>query len=189
MFRPLSCAVILVLATAVVAASGGQTPSLAPVRTPDVIFIPSTDAVVDAMLKIAKVTRQDVVYDLGCGDGKIVIAAAKQYGARGVGIDIDPERIKEANEKAKAAGVTDKVRFVVGDIFSEDVTFSDATVVALYLLPSLNERLRPRLWRDLPPGTRVVSNSFDMGKAWPPEKTQQVGDRWIYFYTIPGRGR
>ena len=154
-------------------------------RPPDVIFIPSSDAVVDAMLEMASVTRRDIVYDLGCGDGKIVIAAAKRYGARGVGIDIDPERIKEANENAKAAGVTDKVRFAVGDIFSESVTFSDATVVTLYLLPSLNERLRPRLWRDLKPGTRVVSNSFSMSAAWPPEKTRQVDDRWIYFWTIP----
>jgi len=156
-------------------------------RQPDVIFIPSTDAVVDAMLKMAKVTRADVVYDLGCGDGKIVIAAAKQYGARGVGIDIDPDRIKEANENAQAAGVTDKVQFILGDIFSEDVKFNDATVVMLYLLPSLNERLRPRLWRDLKPGTRVVSNSFSMSELWPPEKTEQVGDRWIYFWTIPPR--
>ena len=160
-----------------------------PARQPDVIFVPSPDAVVDAMLKIAKVTRTDLVYDLGCGDGKIVIAAAKQYGARGVGIDIDPQRIKEANDKAKAAGVTDKVRFVLGDIFSDDVTFNDATVVTLYLLPSLNERLRPRLWRDLKPGTRVVSNSFSMSEKWPPEKTQQIGDRWIYFWTIPQSAR
>jgi SAM-dependent methyltransferase len=171
------------------AVPAGLTSSQQPVRQPDVIFIPSSDAVVDAMLKIAKVTRADLVYDLGCGDGKIVIAAAKQYGARGVGIDIDPQRIKEANDKAKAAGVTDKVRFVLGDIFSEDVTFSDATVVTLYLLPSLNERLRPRLWRDLKPGTRVVSNSFSMSEKWPPEQTQQVGDRWIYFWTIPSGAR
>ena len=138
------------------------------------------------MLEMANVTSRDVVYDLGCGDGKIVIAAARRYGARGVGIDIDPERIKEANENAKAAGVAGKVRFTVGDIFSDSVTFSDATVVTLYLLPSLNERLRPRLWHDLRPGTRVVSNSFSMSSAWPPEKTRQVGDRWIYFWTIPG---
>ena len=165
----------------------GLLPFAFQVRPPDVIFIPSTDAVVDAMLKIAHVGRADTVYDLGCGDGKIVIAAAKQYGAKGVGIDIDPDRIKDANAAARAAGVTDRVRFVLGDIFSEDVKFNDATVVTLYLLPSLNERLRPRLWRDLQPGTRVVSNSFAMGDAWPAQQTQQVGDRWIYFWTIPRR--
>jgi len=182
MFRPLALALaVLAGGTLLGAAARHQRPT----RPPDVIFIPSSDAVVDAMLKMANVTSRDVVYDLGCGDGKIVIAAAKRYGARGVGIDIDPERIKEANAKAKVAGVTGKVRFLVGDIFSEDVTFKDATVVTLYLLPSLNERLRPRLWRDLKPGTRVVSNSFSMGETWPAEKTQQVGDRWIYFWTIP----
>src|SRR5207245_2654970 len=129
-----------------------------------------------------KVTRNDIVYDLGCGDGKIVIAAAKRYGARGVGIDIDPQRIEEANQKAREAGVGGRVRFMLGDIFSDDVKISDATVVTLYLLPSLNERLRPKLWRELKPGTRVVSNSFDMSAAWPPEKTQQVGETWIYFW-------
>jgi ubiquinone/menaquinone biosynthesis C-methylase UbiE len=130
-----------------------------------------------------------VVYDLGCGDGKIVITAARRYGARGVGIDIDPQRIQEANEKATAAGVAQKVRFTLGDIFADDVKIGDATVVTLYLLPSLNERLRPKLWRELKPGTRVVSNSFSMGDSWPPDKTQQVEDTWIYFWTIPKPAR
>lgn len=165
------------------------TPSAAqrPARPPDVIFVPSTDEVVDAMLKIAKVTSHDVVYDLGCGDGRIVIAAARQYGARGVGIDIDPELVTNATQNARRAGVSDKVHFLVGDIFSDDVKIGEATVVTLYLLPSLNERLRPKLWRELKPGMRVVSNSFAMGEAWPAEKTQQVGDRWIYYWTIPKR--
>ena len=156
-----------------------------PARPPDVIFVPSSDQVVDAMLKLAKVTKDDVVYDLGSGDGKIVIAAAKQYGARGVGVDIDPDLVANATQNARRAGVNDKVRFIVGDIFSDEVKIGDATVVTLYLLPSLNERLRPKLLRELKPGARVVSNSFAMGAAWPAEKTQQVGDYWIYFWTIP----
>jgi SAM-dependent methyltransferase len=158
----------------------------APARPPDVIFVPSSDEAVAAMLELAHVTRQDVVYDLGCGDGKIVIAAARRYGARGVGIDIDPARIEEANANARKAGVTDRVTFRIGDIFSDDVHFGDATVVTLYLLPSLNERLRPKLWRELRPGTRVVSNSFGMGQAWTPDATRQAGNYWVYLWTVPG---
>jgi ubiquinone/menaquinone biosynthesis C-methylase UbiE len=176
-----------VLALALAAA--GEIVQAGQLRKPDVVFIASSDAVVDAMLKIANVTRNDVVYDLGCGDGKIVITAARRYGARGVGIDIDPQRIHEANEKARAAGVSQRVHFTLGDIFADDVKIGDATVVTLYLLPSLNERLRPKLWRELKPGTRVVSNSFTMGNSWPPEKTQQVEDTWIYFWTIPKPAR
>lgn len=162
-------------------------PTQKPIRPPDVVFIPSTDAVVDAMLKLAKVTRADVVYDLGCGDGKIVITAAERYGARGVGIDIDPARISEANANARAAHVSDRVRFILGDLFDERIPIRDATVVALYLLPELNQRLRPRLLRELRPGTRVVSNSFDMGSAWPPDRTERVGNFTIYLWTIPQR--
>ena len=162
-------------------------PQQKPVRPPDVIWLPTEDPVVTAMLKLAEVTKDDVVYDLGCGDGRIVIAAAKQFGARGVGIDIDPERIKEANAAAVRAGVADRVKFVVGDLFDPAVRISDASVVALYLLPSLNARLRPRLQAELKPGTRVVSNAFSMGDAWPPEKTEQVGDSVIYRWVI-GKG-
>ena len=158
-----------------------------PARPPDVIFVPTPDAVVRQMLTLAAVSRTDVVYDLGCGDGRIVIAAATRYGARGVGIDLDPERIQEANRLARQAGVSTRVSFVVGDIFSDDVKIGDATVVALYLLPSLNARLRPKLWRDLKPGTRVVSNSFGMGEAWPPITTRQVGDYWVYVWKTPGK--
>jgi SAM-dependent methyltransferase len=159
-------------------------PQQTPVRRPDVIWLPTDDPVVTAMLKLANVTKDDVVYDLGCGDGRIVIAAAKQFGARGVGIDIDPERIKEANAAADRAGVTRRVTFVVGDLFDPAFKISDATVVALYLLPSLNAKLRPRLQSELKPGTRVVSNAFSMGDAWPPEKTEQVGDSVIYGWVI-----
>jgi SAM-dependent methyltransferase len=161
--------------------AGQQTP---PLRPPDVRFVPTRDDVVSGMLELAKVTSSDVVYDLGCGDGKIVIAAALKYGARGVGIDIDPERIKEANQNAQNAGVADKVRFILGDIFDPTITISDATVVTLFLLPRLNLQLRPRLWKDLKPGTRVVSNSFDMGD-WTPETTRQFGNYTVYFWTIP----
>ena len=158
-----------------------------PARPPDVVFVPSTDAVVDAMLTIANVTKDDVVYDLGCGDGRIVVTAAKKYGARAVGIDIDPARIREARARAAAAGVTAKVTFILGDLFDAKIRISDATVVTLFLLPSLNQKLKPRLQRELRPGSRVVSNSFDMGPDWPAEKTQQVDAFYVYLWTIPKR--
>ena len=145
-------------------------------------YVPTPDEVVDKMLKMAKVTSKDVVYDLGCGDGRIVITAAKQYGARGVGIDLNPQRIKEANENAKKAGVTDKVKFMVGDLFKAD--FGEASVVTLYLLPQVNVQLRPQLWRQLKVGTRVVSHNYDMGPEWPPEKTESMDGRVIYYWTI-----
>jgi len=158
-----------------------------PVRRPDIYWVPTQDPVVDGMLKLAKVSKADVVYDLGCGDGKIVIAAARQYGARGVGIDIDPQRIKEANENAVKAGVTDKVKFVLGDIYDPAVKFDEATVVTLYLLQSLNEKLRPRLQAELKPGTRIVSNTFSMGTAWPEERKETINGTNIYFWTISGK--
>jgi cyclopropane fatty-acyl-phospholipid synthase-like methyltransferase len=161
-----------------------QTTTPAPQRRPDVIWVPTEDAVVTAMLKMASVTKDDVVYDLGCGDGRIVIAAARQFGARGVGVDIDPQRIAEAQAAADKAGVRDKVQFLVGDIFDPNLKIADATVVALYLLQSMNEKLRPRLQRELRKGARVVSNSFTMGEAWPAEKTQVVDNSPIYFWTI-----
>ena len=159
-------------------------PQQAPVRPPDVIWLPTENAIVTAMLKLAEVTKDDVVYDLGCGDGRIVIAAAKQFGARGVGIDIDPERIKEANAAAVRAGVSSRVKFIEGDLFDPAIKISDATVVALYLLPSLNARLRPRLQAELKPGTRIVSHAFSMGDAWIPEKTEQIGDSVIYRWVV-----
>ncbi len=155
-------------------------------RTPDVIWVPTQDPVVEAMLRLARVTKNDVVYDLGCGDGKIVIAAAKM-GARGVGVDIDPKRVEEANAAVNAAGVGDRVRIVHGDIFDPAIKISEASVVTLYLLPSLNVKLMPRLKSELKPGTRIVSNSFDMGDTWPAEKTETVGSYTVYFWTIPGR--
>jgi SAM-dependent methyltransferase len=159
-------------------------------RKPDVHFVPTPDEVVEKMLELAKVGKDDVVYDLGCGDGRIVITAAKKYGARGVGVDIDPQRIKESNENARIAGVTDRVKFLQQDLFEMD--FSEATVVALYLLPSLNLKLRPKLLRDLKPGSRIVSHAFDMGD-WKPEKVVTVPADFdqnltIYYWVVPAGG-
>jgi SAM-dependent methyltransferase len=164
------------------APQGAQAQAQPQLRTPDVIYVPTPQEVVDAMLKLAKVSKNDIVYDLGCGDGRIPVTAAKVYGARGIGIDIDPQRIKEANENAKAAGVTDKVQFKLADLFEEDI--SKATVVTLYLLPSLNLKLKPKLMKELRPGTRIVSHSFDMGD-WQPEQQMEVDGRRIFFWTIP----
>lgn len=154
---------------------------------PDVIYVPTPQAVVDAMLDLAQVTKDDTVYDLGSGDGRIVITAAKKYGARGVGIEIDPALVRTATENAAAAGVADRVRFVTGDLYAADI--SPATVVTLYLLQSINERLRPKLVRELRPGARVVSHVFNMGPEWPPQKSLTVGASPVYLWTIPERDR
>ncbi len=156
----------------------------APKRSPDVPYVPTPQEVVYGMLQLAEVNTGDVVYDLGCGDGRMVITAARKYGARGVGIDINPERIKEARENARKAGVTDKVTFLEQDLFTAN--FSEATVVTLYLLPSVNMKLRPRLLQELKPGSRVVSHSFDM-EDWKPDKTIQVNGRNVYYWVIPVR--
>jgi 2-polyprenyl-3-methyl-5-hydroxy-6-metoxy-1,4-benzoquinol methylase len=148
----------------------------------DVPYVPTPTAVVDAMLKVANVGKNDILYDLGSGDGRIVITAARSFGTRGVGIDIDPDRVKEANANAKTAGVTNRVRFLQQDIFQAD--FREATVVSLYLLPEINLKLRPQLFRQLKPGTRVVSHAFSMGD-WKPDKTLNVDGRDIYFWVIP----
>jgi Methyltransferase domain len=151
-------------------------------KTPDVVYVPTPQTVVDKMLEIAKVNKNDFVYDLGSGDGRLVITAAQKFGTQGIGIDIDPERIKEANANAKKAGVSDKVQFLQQDLFKSD--FSKATVVTLYLLPELNVKLRPQLFKQLKPGTRIVSHAFDMGD-WKPEKVVQVDGRTVYYWTIP----
>ena len=156
----------------------------APARTPDVIYVPTPEDVVEAMLNVAKVTKDDVVYDLGCGDGRIVVTAAKKHGASGVGIDIDPQRIKEARENVRQAGVADKVTILEADLFTTDI--SRATVVTLYLLPSLNRKLMPKLMAELKPGTRIVSHAFDMGD-WAPEQELEVNGRHVYYWTIPKR--
>ncbi len=168
--------------------------SAKPARAPDVPYVPTTEKAVQEMLKLADVKKSDVVYDLGCGDGRIVIAAAKTYGAHGVGIDINPERIKEARENAKKAGVEHLVRFQEADLFEAE--FRPATVVTLFLLSSVNLKLRPRLMEQLKPGTRLVSNTFDMGD-WKPEKEVNVGDsgeeeytglsKRLFLWTIPAK--
>ncbi len=151
-------------------------------RLPDVHFEATPDDVVEAMLKRAGVTKEDVVYDLGCGDGRFVITAAKTFGARGVGVDIDTVRIRESNENARKAGVTERVKFITGDLFGIDV--GEATVVTLYLLNELNLQLRPKLLRELKPGTRIVSHAFDMGD-WEPDDIGQVRDRTFYYWVVP----
>jgi SAM-dependent methyltransferase len=152
---------------------------------PDVVYVPTPQAVVDPMLRLADVKATDVVYDLGSGDGRVVITAAKKYGARGVGIEIDPDLIKKANENAAAAEVSDRVRFVNENLFTADI--HEASVVTLYLLQSINERLRPKLVRDLKPGARVVSHVFNMGPEWPPQKTIEVGASRVFMWTIAER--
>jgi SAM-dependent methyltransferase len=152
---------------------------------PDVVYVPTPEKVVDEMLRIAKVGPNDVLYDLGSGDGRIPITAAKRFGTRGLGIDIDPQRVREARANAKAAGVEDKVRFIEGDLFELDL--SQATVITLYLLPALNLRLLPTLLA-LKPGTRIVSHDFAMGD-WTPDKVVQVGYKDVYFWTVPPRGQ
>ncbi len=154
----------------------------APLRPPDVRYEPSSPEVVREMLRLANVTKDDLVYDLGCGDGRIVIAAVKEFGARGVGIDIDPDRIEEAVANAREAGVLGKVSFRNEDLFEAEIR--DATVVTLYLWPWVNLKLRPKLLAELKPGTRVVSHSHTMGD-WTPEKEVNVGGHRIYFWTIP----
>jgi len=151
-------------------------------REPDVIFVPTPEDVVEQMLKLANVHKGDVVYDLGCGDGRTVITAAKTFGVRAVGIDINPERIKESLENARKAGVMDRVTFRNEDLFEANI--KEATVVTLYLLQSLNVKLRPKLWKELKPGTRVVSHDFDMGD-WKPEKQIELDEHTIYLWIIP----
>lgn len=150
----------------------------------DVPYVPTRQVVVDAMLELAKVNSKDVLYDLGCGDGRIVITAAKKYGATGTGVDINPERIAEAKQNAKEANVENKVKFIEGNLFEAD--FSKASVVTLYLLPSVNMKLRPKLLRELKPGSRIVSHAFDMGD-WEPEKTIEVDGAKIYLWTVPAK--
>jgi SAM-dependent methyltransferase len=181
----------LVLALVLLALGGcaWSPPAAPPVPPPlDVIFVATDLEVVHAMLDAAQVGPGDVVYDLGCGDGRIVVTAAQRYGARGVGVDLDPERIREARDNAARAGVTDRVTFLEGDLFATDI--SPATVVTLYLGSDVNLRLRPKLLRDLRPGTRVVSHQFDLGD-WLPERTLEVAvagaSRRVFLWRVPAR--
>lgn len=157
-------------------------PAQASEREPDVNYIPTPQHVVDDMLRLVDLRKEDVLYDLGSGDGRIPITAAARYGIRAIGIDIDPVRIDEAEANARERGVERLVSFRQEDLFQAD--FSDATVVTLYLFPDLNLKLRPRLLATLKPGTRIVSHRFDMGD-WPAEKTLTIGDTVVYFWTVP----
>ena len=153
-------------------------------QVPDVIYVPTPYEVVDEMLKLANVKKGDVLYDLGSGDGRIPVTAAKKFGIRAVGVDIDPQRIEEAKENAKKNGVAKLVEFRNEDLFR--TRFGEATVVTLYLLPDLNVKLRPRLLAELKPGTRIVSHQFDMG-TWKPDRKVELNGRTIYLWTIPPR--
>jgi SAM-dependent methyltransferase len=161
-------------------------PPAGPHKTPDIHYVPTPLELVEVMLDMAKVGKDDIVYDLGSGDGRLVITAAKQYGASGIGVDIDPERIAEARENAKKAGVEDKVRFAEQDLFESD--FHDATVITLYLLNELNLRLRPRIFAQTKPGTRVVSHAFTMDE-WEPDAEKRIeirGESYdAYYWVVP----
>jgi SAM-dependent methyltransferase len=181
-----ACAALMVLAIG--ATSGGSSMAAqvevpSPNRKLDVWYVPTPSEIVDRMLDVANVTALDVVYDLGCGDGRIVIAAAKKYGTRGVGVDLDPARIREAQANAKKAGVENLVTFKVADMFKTDL--HEATVVTLYLLPELNRRLKPKLFAELRPGARVVSHDWDMGKDWPADREIKLGTSGIYMWKMP----
>jgi cyclopropane fatty-acyl-phospholipid synthase-like methyltransferase len=183
--RFMTCA-MLILALGLAAPAMAQQ-GTKPLRDPDVIFVPTPAEVVTAMLKLANVTAKDTIYDLGCGDGMIVTAAAKEFGAKAIGIDINPVRVKEANERVTKAGVTDKVKILNEDLFEANI--SEATVVTLYLLQTLNEKLIPKLNKELKPGTRIVSQTFSMGDNYPPEKTIEVAGRSVYLWTVPMKAK
>jgi SAM-dependent methyltransferase len=154
-------------------------------RRPDIAFIPTPDTAIETLLEVLQVNDSDMIYDLGCGDGRILISAALQFGARGVGIDLDPRRVQEAQAKADELGLGDRVKFQEADLFTS--RFEDASIVVLYLLPHLNLRLRPALFEQLKPGTRIVSIDFDMGD-WLPEKVIKLDieeESTLYFWTIP----
>jgi len=172
-FRRISLSIILIVSVGMSCITGYSQE-----RKPDIYYVPTPEEVVIKMLQMAKVTPNDIVYDLGCGDGRIVITAAKLFGARGVGIDIDPVRIKESNENARKVGVSDRVKFIEQDLFKTDI--SEATVVSLYLQRELNLRLRPKLLRELRPGTRIVSHEFDMDD-WKPDNMGTESNVKLYY--------
>ena len=157
-----------------------------PLRGPDVMYVPTPNEVVEAMLNVAGAAKGDVLYDLGSGDGRIPIIAVQKFGvARATGIEINPERIREAQANLKAAALGDRIQFRNEDLFEANI--SDATIVTLYLLPSLNVKLLPKLLTDLKPGTRIVSHAFAMGD-WKAKQTLDVGGRAVYFWVIPAWG-
>jgi 16S rRNA A1518/A1519 N6-dimethyltransferase RsmA/KsgA/DIM1 with predicted DNA glycosylase/AP lyase activity len=150
-------------------------------QTPDIHFVPTTNDVADAMLRLANVTADDLVYDLGSGEGAIVLRAAEKFGARGIGVEIDPKLVKTSNDRARKRGLADKVTFIEGDLFKADI--SKATVVTLYLSGSINRRLAPKLMKELKPGTRVVSHRFDM-YDWRPDAHVRAGGTDVFLWRI-----
>jgi hypothetical protein len=170
-----------------VAVAGAQSPTTEK-KPLDVPYVPTHESLVEEMLNMARVGRNDVLYDLGSGDGRIVITAAKKYGTRGVGYDLDPERVSEARENARRAGVTDRVRFEQQDIFTAKI--SDATVITMYLLPDVNLRLRPKLLSELKPGTRIVSHNYDLGD-WQPVQRKEMDvsgvNHTLFLWVVPQR--
>ena len=153
-----------------------------PARQPDVIFVPTRESVADAMLQLAGVTSSDVVYDLGSGDGRVVILAVQKYRARGVGIELDPRLVQVARDVAREGEVENRATFIEGDLFDADI--SKATVVTIYLSPTVNAKLEPKLRRELRPGTRIVSHQFPIGK-WPPDRTVKADDGTeLYLWTV-----
>ena len=184
MFRRLvpAVTVALLLVVSVVAAQSPTTDK----KPLDVPYVPTHESLVEEMLSMARVTGNDVLYDLGSGDGRIVITAARKFGTRGIGYDLDPERIKEARENARRAGVADRVRFEQQDIFTAKI--ADATVVTMYLLPDVNMRLRPRLLSELKPGTRIVSHNYDLGD-WQPVQRKEMDvtgiNHTLFLWIVP----
>lgn len=189
--RLIAASLVALVAVVASGALPGASPGLTPgqrVKQPDVGYVPTPQSVVEAMLRLARVTSRDVVYDLGSGDGRIPITAARLYGARGVGIEIDPVRIRESEDNARRAGVADRVVFLQQDIFETDLR--EATVVTLFLLPWMNMKLMPTLQRDLRPGARIVAHHFLMGDAWPPDQSEDVNGLMIHLWTVlPRRTR
>ena len=181
-------ALAMTIATSTFVRAQAETATDAPAKEvkKDVPYVPTPEPVVAKMIELAKVTPADVAYDFGCGDGRLVIAAVKAGAKQGLGVDIDPQRIKEANENAQQAGVTDKVKFVIEDLFKMD--FKGATVLTMYLLPSVNMKLRPKILEEMKPGSRVVSHAFDM-EDWEPEQevTVEPGGQTVYMWTVPAK--
>lgn len=178
MIARLEAALLAGLLLSMTAATGQRRPQ----RRPDIYFTPTRQAVADAMLKLARVTADDVVYDLGSGDGRIVILAAQKYGARGVGIELEPGLVDISRQVAREGRVADRTTFIEGDLFTADI--SQATVVTLYLSSSTNTRLEPKLRKELRPGARIVSHQFLIGN-WTPDETVRIENEDLFLWTIP----
>lgn len=177
-YKHLTAAFIIIYAVFSVSAQQKTAP------IPDVVYVPTQQNIVDAMLSLANVSKEDTVFDLGCGDGRIVISAAQQFGARGIGIELDSNLIKIAKENARQANVSDKVEFIEANLFKTD--FRRATVVMLYLSPGVNLKLRPILLKQLKTGTRIISHDFDMGE-WKADKIVSINEATLYLWTIPAK--